>query len=72
MHFLDLTRILGKISLILSSEYDVFVVRPSYFLVVKEVVACLLLFSLDLMLKTGCYVRETLLARATLPAEAMT
>ena len=50
MHFLDLAWVLGEIGLILATVDDIFVVGPPNFLIREEVVAGLLLLSLDLLL----------------------
>ena len=72
MHLLDLAGVLRQICLVLAPEDNILVVRPPDLLVGEKVVAGLLLLSLDLLLQASCNVRETLLAHAILPAEALT
>ena len=71
MHSLDLARVLGQVSLVFTSKNDVLVVRPPYFLIRQEIVACLFLLSLNLLLEPGCNISKSLLTGTALSSQTL-
>ena len=71
MHPLDLPWVLRQVSLVFTSKYDVLVVRPSNLLIRQEIVASLLLLSLNLLLESGSYVSEALLTDTALATQTL-
>ena len=71
MHSLDLARVLRQVSLVFTSKNYVLVVRPPYFLIGQEIVACLFLLSFNLLLKSSCNISEALLTHTALSSQAL-
>lgn len=71
MHSLDLTGVLGQVCLVFTSKNDVLVVRPPYFLIRQEIVACLFLLSFNLLLEPGCNISKSLLTHTALSSQTL-